>query len=134
MVGNYNKTLEVYKIFAGKAENMDFSEEAKEEMFKAETYGKGNCTNIDQVYLDYLTSGKKVNGYAVGKRWMDVTVAMWFEDLEKRGWFTLTNELYNDPIFPKWWIKKVFKKFLAEKNRFYMAMSLPFNDPFREEK
>lgn len=69
---------------------LDFSDEALLEMYESESYGTVTCSPD--------------NGFYHGKKWMDVTVAMWIEDL-KIG--TLTKrELYDDD-FPDWWLDKV---------------------------
>ncbi len=47
----------------------------------------------------------KPNGYAIGKRWMEVTVRMWREDISKGLLFTW--ELYEDGRFPHWWLDEV---------------------------
>lgn len=51
-----------------------------------------------------ITNPRK-NGYFVGKQWMDVHIKMWQEDL-KKGYLT-RKELYDDSIFPNWWLDKV---------------------------
>jgi hypothetical protein len=44
----------------------------------------------------------------LGKKWMNVTVAMWKEDIEQ---FNLRKyELYEDARFPHWWLDKVFHR------------------------
>jgi hypothetical protein len=57
---------------------------------------------------------KTVNGYMVGKKWLNVTVSMWKEDFDKKGLVgcffrevTLV-ELRRD--YPEWWINSIFKK------------------------
>lgn len=45
------------------------------------------------------------NGYFVGKKYMDVTLKMWREDL-KIG-ILFKNELYDDPDIPDWFLDKV---------------------------
>ena len=51
----------------------------------------------------------KNNGYAVGKSWSDVQVAMWREDLENGTIFKW--ELYADGRFPVWWLDNVLNNF-----------------------
>lgn len=112
----YVKILGIYKLFTDvNHPNLDFSEQAKEEMYQAETFGKG-CCNVDQLYLDYLLTGKKINGYAVGKRNMDITIKMWMEDLKRWGTLFLI-QLYEDPEFPHWWLDKIFKNFFKKHPR-----------------
>lgn len=57
---------EIYKKFAVDYNFADFSEEAKDEMFLHESLG-------------YPVSPE--NGYYLGKRYMDATIAMWKEDI-----------------------------------------------------
>lgn len=95
IVENYKPTKKwlkmgkVYKFFAQDFINADFSEDAKSEMFMAETYG-------DQYNFKYydLRNGK-INGYALGKHLMDIQLAMWDEDLRHFGQLT-KYELMND--------------------------------------
>lgn len=83
----------LYKHFANN-ESLDFSKDAKKELYKAETFGKGNP--------HYR------NGYAIGKKWLNVQVEMWFEDIA--AGMLYIEELYNDPNYPKWWLDKILKK------------------------
>ena len=64
-------------------------------MFNHETYG----TEI---------SDRKRNGYYVGKQWLNVHIEMWKEDIEKG--YLHKQELYDDPLFPNWWLDSIFKK------------------------
>lgn len=83
---------EVYRHFAKQTRcPLDFSEEAAREMYESETHGKG--------------SPSERNGYAIGKRWMDVTLANWLEDLGTP--LLLSWELYLDPNYPRWWLDRV---------------------------
>ena len=70
----------------------DFTDEAKVELFNHESYG---------------TPLTPHNGYALGKKWLNVQVAMWFEDMANGLLFK--HELYEDPLFPHWWLDSVFK-------------------------
>jgi hypothetical protein len=82
----------VYRYFSKHFEHIcDYSDESMMEMFLYETYGEGRPDNT--------------NGYFLGKKWMDVTIAMWHEDIPK-GLLTKF-ELYNDPDLPDWWLDKV---------------------------
>ena len=114
----YRKMCEVYKIFA-KDYDCDLSEEAMLEMYTFESTGKGSI-NIN----GFNTIGKKPNGYAVGKKWLNVTVAMWFESMDKYGWLPEMKNLYNDPIFPHWWLDLVFKDFINKKDDFYRKRNI----------
>lgn len=84
----------VYKIFSKDWEHcLDYSEQSLLEMYHSETHG-------DPV--------SQTNGYYVGKKYLNVTVKMWKEDIEKGLLFM--QELYNDPKFPHWWLDKIFGK------------------------
>ena len=69
---------------------MDFSEDALFDLYVYESTGQGVV--------------KPDNGYANGKKWMDVAVAQWKEDLWRTLW---PWELYDDPDLPDWWLDKV---------------------------
>jgi hypothetical protein len=70
---------------------MDFSDDALYDLYIYESTGKGRV----------LAN----NGFANGKKWMDVAVAQWREDM----WTILhPTELYDDPNLPHWWLDKVF--------------------------
>jgi len=85
---------EVYKIFAKDWEHLhDFSDEMLVELFNGESYG---------------TPVSSKNGFALGKKWLNVTTKMWFEDLKMGTLFKC--ELYADKKFPKWWLDQLFKK------------------------
>ncbi len=82
---------EIYKNFGSPWESvLDFSDEMLIEMFNHESYGK---------------SVSKNNGFLVGKKWMDVNVKMWNEDIAKG--YLLRKELYQDEKYPSWWLDKV---------------------------
>jgi hypothetical protein len=84
----------VYVNFSKEWEHMcDYSDESMMEMFVYESFGEGSPDNT--------------NGYFLGKKWMDVSVEMWREDIEKGLLFK--QELYDCPHLPDWWIKKVLK-------------------------
>jgi len=86
---------EVYKYFSRDWENcLDYSEESMLEIYISESYGDTEC--------------KDNNGYYVGKKWCNVVIKMWKEDIESGILFKC--ELYNDPEIPDWFIDKVFKK------------------------
>ncbi len=88
---NFQRMVPIYRHFAKPWEScLDFSDAMLEQMYKSETFGEGR-TSAD-------------NGFAHGKKWMDVTVAMWLEDLGRTLW---PSELYADPAFPHWWLDKV---------------------------
>jgi hypothetical protein len=69
---------------------LDFSDDMLWELYQYESNGVGKVS--------------PQNGYGQGKKWMDVAVAQWREDL----WRTLFPwELYEDPNLPDWWLDKV---------------------------
>ena len=64
---------------------------------------------ILEVYM-WETHGLAVgtdNGYAIGKRWLNITVSAWREDI--RAGLLWPEELYADTRFPAWWLKGVIK-------------------------
>lgn len=69
---------------------LDFSEEAEVSLFNHESYGTVLSPN---------------NGFAVGKRYLNLNVTMWREDI-RRGWL-FKHELYEDPELPHWWLDSV---------------------------
>lgn len=90
----------IYQAFAEGKEGLDFSEEAAEEMYLFESRGEGNLRMG-------LFSGERMNGYAVGKHWMDATVKGWLEMIAEGTLFIW--ELYE--WFPEWhwWLDRVVK-------------------------
>ena len=90
----------IYRFFGGESERLDYSEESVQEMFLWESHGIGELKIC-------LFNDERVNGYMVGKHWMDVTVKLWREDIRKG--MLLRNELYDE--FPQWhwWLDKVLK-------------------------
>lgn len=60
------------------------------EMFNSESYG---------------LSVARMNGFYVGKQWLNVTVAMWKED--RRDGHLVLKDLYDDVRFPHWWLNSV---------------------------
>lgn len=53
------------------------------------------------------TSISPNNGFACGKSWMGVSIAMWKEDIQKG--LLRKQELYDDPNFPNGWLDKVLR-------------------------
>lgn len=81
----------VYKRFAKDWEECcDFSEEAAEAFYAYESRGTPRV-----VYSEKQPNGL-FNGFAVGKHWWDVTVAMWKEDLAVRPYRVLTEQELGD--------------------------------------
>ena len=85
---------ELYRFFAKDwAHVLDFSDEALLELYNYESYGG--------------TVSQK-NGFMHGKKWLNLNVTMWKEDMEKGLFFK--KELYDDPNYPHWWLDSIFKK------------------------
>lgn len=92
---------EVYRYFAREYKAVyDFSDAAKQAMFKRESYG-GQPTASN-------------NGFQQGKNLLDITVSNWNEDL--RSGLLHASELYLQ--YPKWFVEKVISKqfHLSDKN------------------
>lgn len=70
-------------------------------MYIWETKGVGNLKQ-DMIFPADLR--QKSNGYAVGKKWATVTIAMWKEDIKKGLLFE--SELYGG-VYPAWWLDEV---------------------------
>ena len=85
------RMAELYKRFASDFEFADFSNSAEIEMFNWESRG-------------VPIADKNINGFALGKKWMDVTVAMWLEDISKG--LLYPRELMDDN-YPEWFLRKV---------------------------
>lgn len=84
----------VYKHFSKDWQHiLDYSDESLLELYISESYGDVQCSTD--------------NGYYIGKKYLNLTIAMWKEDIIKG---TLRKyELYDDPNLPNWWLDKVFK-------------------------
>ena len=82
----WKRMSEIYKGFAVDYPWADFSEAAEIQMFSHESTG---------------TPVESNNGYLLGKRTMDITVAMWKEDI-RDGYLTKT-ELMKE--YPEWFLK-----------------------------
>lgn len=82
---------ELYKHFAKDWEHcLDFSEESLLEMYHSETHG---------------LPVRDDNGFYHGKKWLNLTVTMWKEDIKKGLLFK--SELYHDGKYPEWWLDGV---------------------------
>lgn len=82
----------IYRIFVRDFEScLDFSEDMLHEHYEHESRGMGVCS--------------PKNGFYHGKKWMNVTVSAWREDIKLGLLFKC--ELYNDHVFPHWWLDKV---------------------------
>ena len=90
---NFLKMSEIYRIFSRHwQDQLKYDETSLLEMFKYETLGEA-------------IANPEINGFYVGKHWMDVNISMWNEEL-KTGYLNRL-ELYDDGTFPEWWLDKV---------------------------
>lgn len=88
----------VYLYFA--EGRFDLSEDAALEMYQYESCGQGD--------LGLGLFSGSINGYAVAKHWLNVTVSMWKEDLA--GGLLLKGELYSMvPGELHWWLDRVLR-------------------------
>ncbi len=84
----------IYYIFSASWEHvLDYSDSALMEMFIAESYGAKTSKN---------------NGFAVGKKYLNLHVKTWKADI--RDGLLSEKELYEDPKFPHYWLNSVLKK------------------------
>ena len=82
----YKRFVEVDFSFA------DFSEQAATDMFLHESAG-----------VPFPPSSTE-NGFALGKKWMDVTISMWKEDMQKG--LLRAQELLDDG-YPQWFLERI---------------------------
>jgi len=73
---------------------LDYSDNAMLELYNFESYGTGHISSK--------------NGYAHGKKWLNLHVTMWKEDI--RDGVLFKHELYDDGKYPKEWLDKIFKE------------------------
>lgn len=84
---------EVYRIFSKDWEHLhDYSDQSLVELFNHESFGSPISSK---------------NGFYLGKKWLNVHVEMWLEDIQKGLLFK--SELYADPKFPHWWLDSIFR-------------------------
>lgn len=89
----FMRMCEVYQLFAKDWRSThSFTDEMRIELFNHESHG---------------LPVSKLNGFALGKSWLNVNVAMWKEDFE-RG-YLFKEELYRDEQFPHWWLDSVLQ-------------------------
>ena len=86
------KMADMYRRFAADYPQADFGPAAAREMYLYESTG---------VKLGMLATW---NGFALGKKWMDVTAAMWREDIQSK--MLRVEELQADG-FPDWFLARV---------------------------
>lgn len=110
MTDKFKKMCEVYRLFAEPwAHVCDFSDKAMQEMFEFETFGRGRIE-----ITGFNTMGIKSNGFAVGKKWVNVTVEMWLDNIQRFGLEYQAKELLKDREIPKWFIRDFFRSFLKK--------------------
>lgn len=85
------RMAKIYQRFAGDYKDADFSQSAVLDMYLHESIGSPLKDPIN-------------NGYAIGKKWMDVTVASWKEDISQLG--LLVSELQRDG-YPDWFLRRI---------------------------
>lgn len=90
----FRKMIPIYEYF-GQHWDFDFSDDMLHELYHYESSGVGTISPM--------------NGYANAKKWMDVTISMWREDITKGLLFVW--ELYADPALPDWWLDKILVDF-----------------------
>lgn len=102
----FNRMAQAYRYFGREFTNLDWSDKAKQELFDYESRGIGSFNRDSE------------NGFYQGKRLMDITVAMWLEDLnaglcgEPQTLFAW--ELYIQ--YPKWLIDMIIPRRLQLTN------------------
>lgn len=82
----------IYRRFARDYHSIDLSNDAEMDMYQYETFGIP------------LPKRDKPNGFELGKKWMDVTIAMWKEDIRDQQLFVF--ELLDDG-YPDWFLKRI---------------------------
>jgi hypothetical protein len=87
----WRRMAEIYKRFAADYKAADFGEAAALAMYLHESTGAP-------------LPDPRTNGYALGKKWMDVTVAGWKEEIPQMG--LLVSELQADG-YPDWFLDRV---------------------------
>lgn len=72
-----------------------------------------------------IFSSEGINGYALGKRMMDITVSMWVDDFYNSGcgWVGKLVELYSSQEdLEKIWLDSIFRDHVLSKLFFYKNM------------
>lgn len=100
----YMKIADCYLYFAKDfLQNSDTSHDALTDMYSFETFGK------PRIKYSQLQNNGMFNGYAIGKHWMDVTLAMWKEDVANGH--LIKNEILSDQEIPEF-AKTIVQKFV----------------------
>jgi hypothetical protein len=96
----YMKMAKLYKEFNPFNDICDYSDEALLEAYNLETHGI--VSKEKNIFRE-----ESHNGYVVGKKYMDVTFAMWKNDVDTYGWGQTIRGLMDknfDPV-PAWVVK-----------------------------
>ena len=104
----WKKQTEIYKLFASHLSEKCFSLKHAEDMYLYESIGKGDLNNLISGIFVQTQDKESINGYALGKKWLNLTVTMWKEDIKNRLLFK--HELYEDDKYPVWWLDSILKK------------------------
>lgn len=103
VTGKFKRMCKVYELFSEPWRNTHrYDDEMIVEMF--------NFESLSHLFLDERGNRKDPciqNGYWLGKKWLNVTINMWKEDLSKG--YLFKHELYQDSKFPTWWLDSVLK-------------------------
>lgn len=126
----WREMANIYLRFAKDWPQADQSEEAANAMYLHETFGVA------------LPSTQRLNAYQVGKKWMDVMVAMWKEDISQCSlrvselqadgypdWFLdRVGVLHMTPVKSPWWVQGLptRQKHAAESQTEYPELMLRF--------
>ena len=86
----FRDLCKIFEIFSKEFDGLLYDDQQIIDLYNKESYG----SEIDLR-----------NGYFIGKKWMNVNVAMWKEDLELGLLFK--HELYSDEKYPHWWLDSV---------------------------
>jgi hypothetical protein len=85
----------VYRIFSRDWKDIcDYSDECMRELNMHESIDGRRC--------------QWNNGYYIGKKYLNLNVNMWKEDIKYGTLFKY--ELYEDGTYPTWWLDNIFKK------------------------
>lgn len=87
----WRRMAEIYKRFIPDSLEVDLSEQAALDMFLHEN-GQP------------LPQRKILNGFAIGKKWMSVTIDLWKQDIKDKLLFVF--ELLEDD-YPEWFLKSI---------------------------
>lgn len=91
---------ELYREFGSSVSpNSDFSDEAIIELYNHESYGTELTQN---------------NGFAIGKRYLNLQVTSWKEALLEGSISKI--ELYEDEKYPSWWLDSVLKNLYKDQS------------------